>query len=349
MPTGEVATRRLKAGDGTIEVSVLGFGGAPLGNLYMSISDAQAAATLDAAWESGIRMYDTAPLYGFGLSEERFAKNLGGRPRGEYVLSTKIGRLLEECRPEAVPEHNFYDTPSRTFHYDYSYDGVMRSHEESLKRLDIDRVDILLVHDVDVFTHGSREASDARVRELFDRGGYRALEELRESGAVRAIGAGVNEWQVCETLLGRGDFDCFLLAGRYTLLEQEALDSFLPLCERRGVGVILGGPFNSGVLATGPIPGAYYNYAPAPPDILAKVSRIEAICLSHGVKLIEAALHFALGHPAVKTVIPGANSPQQARDNLLLLRARVPPALWSDLKAEGLVRDDAPAPAEIPA
>ena len=216
--------------------------------------------------------------------------------------------------------------------------------EESLKRLNQERVDILLVHDVDAFTHGSREASDQRVRELFDQGGFRALQELRDAGTVTAIGAGVNEWEVCETLLGLGDFDCFLLAGRYTLLEQEALDTFLPLCEERNVGIILGGPFNSGILATGPVLEARYNYAPAPSDILARVTHIEAVCYSHGVKLIEAALQFVLGHPAVRTVIPGANSPEQVAANMQLLEARIPASLWSDLKSEGLVRTNAPVP-----
>jgi D-threo-aldose 1-dehydrogenase len=338
-------TRTLRAGSGQIEVTLVGFGGAPLGNLYTAITEETAAATLNAAWNAGIRVFDTAPQYGFGLSEERFGRVLAQHRRDELVLSTKVGRLLRDCGPAEVPQINFVDTPTRTFDYDYSYDGVMRSHAASLKRLKQERVDILLVHDVDVFTHGSREASDRRVRELFDRGGYRALEELRSSGAVRAIGAGVNEWQVCEKLLGLGDFDCFLLAGRYTLLEQEALDSFLPLCEERNVGVILGGPFNSGILATGPIPGAHYNYAPASPEILARVARIEAVCRAHGVNLIEAALQFVLAHPAVKTVIPGANSPDQVSANMRLLETRNAPALWSDLKSEGLLRADAPTPA----
>jgi D-threo-aldose 1-dehydrogenase len=203
-------------------------------------------------------------------------------------------------------------------------------------------VDILFVHDVDVMSHGSREASNARVRELVDRGGFRALDELRAAGAVRAIGAGVNEWEVCETLLGLADFDCFLLAGRYTLLEQEALTSFLPLCERRNVGIVLGGPFNSGILATGAVPGAMYDYAPAPPAILARVRRLDAMCQVHGVRLIEAALQFVLGHPVVKSVIPGANSAGQAWANRQLLDRPVPGSLWAALKAEGLVRDDAP-------
>ena len=339
-------TRKLRAGAGTLDLTVLGLGGAPLGNLFEPIAEADSDATLDAAWKGGIRMFDTAPFYGLGLSEERFGRALSTRPRNEWVLSTKIGRVLRDCRPDEVPELAFVDMLNRNFDYDYSYDGVMRSHEASLKRLKVDRIDILLVHDVDIFTHGSREGSDQRIRELFDLGGYRAIEELRAAGAVSAIGAGVNEWQVCETLLGLGDFDCFLLAGRYTLLEQEALDSFLPLCEARNVGIILGGPFNSGILATGPVSGARYNYVPAPPDILARVTRIEAICLAHGVKLIEAALRFVLGHPAVKTVIPGANSPAQVKANLLLLKSRIPPGLWSDLKSEGLVRSDAPLPTE---
>lgn len=337
-------TRRLRTESGGLALSIVGFGGAPLGNLYAALPDELALATLTAAWEAGIRVFDTAPFYGLGLSEERFARILPAKPRNQYVLSTKVGRVLEDCRPEDVPESHFFDTPSRTFRYDYTYDGVMRSHEDSLKRLGLERIDILLVHDLDVSTHGTTEATEARVRELFDGGGYRALGELRSSGAIAAIGGGLNEWQACERLLELGDFDCFLLAGRYTLLEQEALDSFLPLCERRNVGIILGGPFNSGILATGPIAGAYYNYAPAPPDILARATRLEAVCLAHGVRLIEAALHFVLAHPAITTVIPGANAPEQVKANLALLRVHIPPSLWTDLKAEGLLREDAPVP-----
>lgn len=337
-------TRKLRAGSGVLDVTVLGLGGAPLGNLYTPISEDVADATMAAAWAAGIRIFDNAPFYGLGLSEERFGRTLPKHPRASYVLSTKIGRVLRDCPPEEIPQTGFAETPSRTFDFDYSYDGVMRSLEDSLKRLKQDRIDILLVHDVDAFIHGSREASNKRVRELFDEGGFRALEELRATGAVKAIGAGLNEWQVCETLLGLGDFDCFLLAGRYTLLEQEALDSFLPLCEKRNVGIILGGPFNSGILATGPIEGARYNYAPASPDILERVHRIEAVCHAHEVKLIEAALQFVLGHPAVKTVIPGANASDQVTANLRLLDANIPAALWSDLKTEKLLRTDAPVP-----
>lgn len=337
-------TRKLRAGKDRLSLTVLGFGGAPLGNLYTALTESVADATLSAAWDAGIRVFDSAPFYGLGLSEERFGRVLTAHPRDTYVLSTKIGRVLRDCSPEDVPETVFSETPSRTFEFDYSYDGVMRSHEDSLRRLKQDRIDILLVHDIDAPTHGSREAADARVRELFDKGGYRALEELRDAGTVKAIGAGVNEWEVAETLLGLGDFDCFLLAGRYTLLEQEALDTFLPLCEERDVGIILGGPFNSGILATGAVPGAHYDYGPAPSNILARVARLDAVCVSHGVKLIEAALQFVLAHPAVKTVIPGANDPAQVEANLGLLDAKIPTELWADLKSQGLIPPQAPVP-----
>ncbi|WP_295813262.1 aldo/keto reductase [uncultured Nitratireductor sp.] len=329
-----------------VTLTRMGFGGAPLGNLYRSVDEADAQATLQAAFDGGMRYFDTAPQYGLGLSEQRVGRAIERFGRDTVTLSTKAGRLLEDCGPDDVTPTAFVDTPQKKIVYDYTYDGVMRSHEASLARLGVERVDILLVHDVDVFTHGSRAASDAKVRELFDGGGYRALCELKKTGQVRAIGAGVNEWQVCERLLGLGDFDAFLLAGRYTLLEQEALDSFLPLCIKRDVGIILGGPYNSGILATGAIEGARYNYEPAPADILDRVRRIEAVCAAHGVKLIEAALHFVMGHPAVRTVIPGAMTPEEVEANIALFSRNMPAGLWSDLKGENLIRPDAPTPEE---
>lgn len=329
-----------------VTLTRMGFGGAPLGNLYRRVEEADAQATLQAAFDGGMRYFDTAPQYGLGLSEQRFGQAIRRFGRDAITLSTKVGRLLEDCGPDAVTPAAFVDTPQKKIVYDYTYDGVMRSHEASLARLGVERVDILLVHDVDVFTHGSQEASDAKVRELFDGGGYRALCELKKAGQVRAIGAGVNEWQVCERLLGLGDFDAFLLAGRYTLLEQEALDSFLPLCVKRDVGIILGGPYNSGILATGAIEGARYNYETAPADILDRVRRIEAVCAAHGVKLIEAALQFVMGHPAVRTVIPGAMTPEEVEANIALFSRNVPAGLWSDLKGQNLIRPDAPTPEE---
>ncbi|PSJ61155.1 aldo/keto reductase [Kumtagia ephedrae] len=331
-----------RIGNGGLDFTELGFGTAPLGNLYRAVSDDDAHAILEKAWETGVRYYDTAPLYGLGLSETRLNRFLRGKPRDDYVLSTKIGRLLEVCSPDRrTGIGKFFDTPSRREVYDYSHDGVMRSVEFSLERLGVDRIDILFAHDVDVFTHGSRAAADARIDELM-RSGYGALVSLRDQGVIKAIGAGINEWQAAQALAERGDFDLFLLAGRYTLLEQEALESFLPLCQERGIGIVLGGPYNSGILATGAKPGAYYNYSEASQEVLDRVARIEAVCKRHGVRLIEAALKFPLAHPSVVSVIPGGQRVAEVESNRALLDARIPPALWEDLKTEGLLRPDAP-------
>jgi len=329
-----------------VPLTAMGFGGAPLGNLYRKITEEDAQAALQAAVDAGIRFFDTAPQYGLGRSEGRFGEALKRFGRDNVQLSTKIGRLLVDCTPEEVTPEAFIDVPQKRIVFDYTYDGVMRSYEASRQRLDVANADVLLVHDVDVFSQGSQDASDAKVRELFDGGGYRALDELRSAGEIAAIGAGVNEWQVCERLLGLGDFDGFLLAGRYTLLEQEALDSFLPLCIKRDVGIILGGPYNSGILATGPIEGAKYNYADASSDILGRVRKIEAVCKSHNTPLMAAALQFVMGHPAVKTVIPGAVSADEVRSNVAVFTTDIPDGLWSDLRGEGLIRPDAPLPSE---
>jgi D-threo-aldose 1-dehydrogenase len=329
-----------------LQLTRMGFGGAPLGNLYRSVTEEDAQAALQTAYDSGIRYFDTAPQYGLGISEYRFGEALRRFGRQHVTLSTKVGRLLEDCPADEVTPAGFVDVPQKRIVYDYTYDGVLRSHEASLERLGVEAVDILLVHDVDIFTHGSREASDEKVRELFDGGGYKALAELRDAGQVKAIGAGVNEWEVCETLLNLGDFDCFLLAGRYTLLEQEPLESFLPLCVKRDAGIILGGPYNSGILATGAIERAYYNYKPAPQDILDRVRRIEQVCRDHGVRLAEAALQFPAGHPAVRTVIPGAVNANEVAANIQLFSRNLPEGFWDDLKTAGLLRPDAPTPAK---
>ncbi|WP_309084304.1 aldo/keto reductase [Chelativorans sp.] len=332
-----------RIGNGGISFTELGFGTAPLGNLYKAISDEEAHSVLEAAWETGCRYFDTAPLYGLGLSETRLNRFLRGKKRDEYVLSTKVGRLLQVCAPEErTGIGKFFETPTRREVYDYTYDGVMRSIDFSLERLGVDRLDILYAHDLDVFNHGSQEALDAKLGELMH-SGYYALLSLRDQGVIKAFGAGVNEWQPCQWMAERGDFDLFLLAGRYTLLEQEALESFLPLCEERGIGIILGGPYNSGILATGPVPGAHYNYSEAPPEILDRVTRIEAVCARHGVKLIEAALRFPLLHPVVYSVIPGGQSVGQVKANREILNKDIPAALWTALKEEGLMRHDAPA------
>ncbi|MGE3305344.1 MAG: aldo/keto reductase [Rhizobiaceae bacterium] len=331
-----------RIGNGGLDFTELGFGTAPLGNLYRAISDDDAQAVLTAAWDTGCRYFDTAPLYGLGLSETRVNRFLRGKRRDDYVLSTKIGRLLQVCPPEQrTGIGKFFETPTRKEVYDYTHDGVMRSVEFSLERLGVDRIDILYAHDLDIYTLGTQAALDAKFAEFMG-SGYQALLKLRDEGVIRAFGAGVNEWESCQWLAERGDFDLFLLAGRYTLLEQEALRSFLPLCEQRGIGIVLGGPYNSGVLASGPKPGAFYNYFEAPQEILDRVARIQSVCRSHGVKLIEAALNFPLQHPAIVSVIPGGQRVEEVKSNRGYLDVQIPPALWADLKAPGLMRKDAP-------
>jgi D-threo-aldose 1-dehydrogenase len=340
-----IRKRKFKArGGAELQVTELGFGAAPLGNLYRPLTEKAARATLDAAWTSGCRYYDTAPLYGLGLSETRLNGFLRAKPRDSYLISTKVGRLLDLCAPkDRTRPGAFFETPTRRERFDYSYDGVMRSLEFSLERLGLDHIDIVYAHDIDVWTHGSREASDARIKEFMD-GGYEALVKLRDSGAVKAIGAGINEWDVAEKLARAGDFDIFLLAGRYTLLEQDSLTSFLPYCVEKKIGVVIGGPFNSGILATGPKPGAYYNYAPASKSILERVAAIESICKKHGVKLAEAAIRFPLSHTAILSVIPGGQKPKEVVLNAEMIAAKIPPALWRDLKGAKLLRADAPTP-----
>lgn len=332
-----------RLGNGGLSFTEMGFGTAPLGNLYRAISDEDARATLDAAWDAGVRYYDTAPLYGLGLSETRLNPFLRDKPRDAYVLSSKVGRLIQPCAPELrAGIGKWFDVPQRREHFDYSYDGIMRSFEHSFSRLGVDRIDILYVHDLCVFTHGSKEASDMRIDEFFGARGYDAMVSLRDQGLITAIGGGINEWEVCQHLAERGDFDLFLLAGRYTLLEQSALDSFLPLCEARGIGIVTGGPYNSGILATGAKPGAFYNYDPAPQDILDRVNAIEAVCQNHGVRMLDAAFQFPLLHPTHVSVIPGGQAVAETRSNAEAAAAEIPAALWAELKAEGLMREDAP-------
>lgn len=339
-------TQRVALNDRTaaaFRLTRLGFGTAPLGNLYKEVCDGVARATLQAAWDIGFRYFDTAPQYGLGLSEQRLGACLPGFDASDRVVSTKVGRLLLDCAKDDVTPEAFVNVPQKRIEFDYTHDGIMRSLDASIARLGTDRIDILLLHDIDADTHGP-DGEEQKLRELFSGGGYRALDELKKSGRIAAIGAGVNSWQICERLLGEADFDGFLLAGRYTLLEQDPLDSFLPLCVERDVGIILGGPYNSGILATGAVDGARYNYAPAPPEIRSRVKRLEAVCATHDTELIAAALQFPLAHPAVKTVIPGAATPREVLENAKVFATRVPAALWSDLKSEGLIHTDAPVP-----
>ena len=329
--------------NGGLTFTELGFGTAPLGNLFRAVSDEEADAILAAAWEAGVRYFDTAPLYGFGLSETRLNRFLRGKPRDSYVLSSKVGRLLRPCHAGEARDGigKFFDVPARKEVFDYGHDGVMRSFEASLERLGVDRIDILFAHDLDIFTHRSQLAMDARIEEFLS-GGYHALLRLRDEGVIRAFGAGVNEWQPCKTLTERGDFDIFLLAGRYTLLEHAALTEFLPLARARGIGLVMGGAYNSGILATGPRPGARWFYDPAPQEVLDRAGRIQAICVAHGVRLVDAAFQFALRHPAVVSVIPGGQGVAEMVSNIAAAAAVIPDALWADLKTAGLMHPDAP-------
>ena len=336
--------RRFKAASrAELNFTELGFGAAPLGNLYRPHSNKDALATFESAWKAGIRYFDTAPLYGLGLSETRLGNFLYGKKRSDYIVSTKVGRVLEMSTPtERTGIGKFFDTPSRKEKFDYTYDGFMRSFEFSFERLGLDSIDILLVHDCDIWTHGSKAASDEHISAVM-KSGYKALLKLRDEKVIKAFGVGVNEWQVCQTMAEQGDFDLFLLAGRYTLLEQEqSLNSFLPLCEKRGIGILLGGPYNSGILATGPKKGAFYNYEPASKTILDRVAKIEKVCKANKVKTAQAALRFPLMHPAVVTVLAGASSPREVALNVETLSARIPKKLWKQLKAEGLLDPRAP-------
>ena len=330
-----------RLGKGALQFTELGFGTAPIGGLYRPVSGDEAHDTMTRAWEAGVRYFDTAPLYGLGQSETRLNRALAGR--SGFIVSSKVGRLLRPTRKGEVRDGigKWFDVPNRKEIFDYSYDGVMRSVEFSLERTGLDRIDLIYAHDLDIFTHGSPEAMQARLDE-FMAGGYKALVALRDQGVIRGFGAGINEWQPAQWLVERGDFDIFLLAGRHTLLEQEALDSFLPLCVSRGVGVVIGGPYNSGVLATGARPGAFYNYNPAPDWVLTKVAKIEAVCLAHNVRLVDAAFQFPLLHPAVVSIIPGGQGVAEVDANVRAASATIPPALWDDLKAQGLMRQDAP-------
>lgn len=333
------ATRRIGTTD--VEVSVLGFGGVAVGNLFEQMPDDRALATIEEAWQSGVRFFDTSPYYGHGLSEHRFGHVLRNRIDDGLVISTKVGRVLRPETPAKIDRGVFVGGLNFAADFDYSYDGAMRSLEHSYHRLGMNRIDVVFIHDVDISTHGTADEYHRRRDQAID-GAYRALDELRRAGVIGAIGVGVNEVEPCVWFAQQGRFDCFLLAGRYTLLEQNGLDDLFPLANDQQFSIILGGPFNSGILATGARPGAYYNYKPAPPEILARVERIEAVCARHNIPLAAAALQFPLGHPRVASIIPGAARPEEAAANAALMATKIPSALWADLKSEGLMLESAP-------
>ena len=334
--------QKAKFGRVDLEVTAFGFGTAPLGNIFREIDEETSDAMFQSAWNAGVRYYDTAPMYGHGLAELRTGHSLRWKNRDDFVLSSKVGRILRPARKEDIDYAPWTNAGRFNMHFDYSYDGTMRSFEDSLQRLNLERMDICFIHDIDVFTRG---ADQPKVFEEAMDGCWKALSDLRDQGVVKAIGVGVNEWEVCHAALQARDFDCFLLAGRYTLLEQDSLNEFLPLCEERGAAVVVGGGFNSGILATGAVEGAKYNYAPAPAEIMDKVRRIEAVCAEYAVPLPAAALQFVVAHPAVPSFIAGTRTVEQLEKNLAWFDHPIPADFWADLKKKGLLREDAPTPA----
>jgi D-threo-aldose 1-dehydrogenase len=318
-----------------VAVGELSLGCAQLGNLYRAVSDEDARATVDAAWHLGVRYFDTAPHYGLGLSERRLGEALAAYPREAYVLSTKVGRLLEPVDTvHGLDDEGFAVPATHRRVWDFSRDGIRRSLSESLERLGVDRVDIVYLHD-----------PDDHWTDVIDTG-FPALAELREEGTVTAVGAGMNQAPMLADLVRQTDVDVLMLAGRYTLLEQEALDDLLPLCDERGVAIVAAGVFNSGLLARAHPPAdAKYDYGAAPPDLVRRASAIASVCERHGTTLPAAAIAFPLGHPAVVSVCVGARSAEQMERNAALYRERIPPDLWSELKEKGLLREDAPVPA----
>jgi D-threo-aldose 1-dehydrogenase len=321
---------------GQVPLTRLGMGCAPIGGLYRATSEGAARAAIDAAWELGLRYFDTAPYYGFTLSEHRLGAALRDRARGDYVVSTKVGRVMKPDAGVRRGECGWAEPLPFRPHYDYTYDGILRSHEDSLQRLGMDHVDILFVHDIGGLTHGERQGH--YWRQLTRGGGFRALRELRDEGRARAIGLGVNEWEAVYAAMQECELDCTLLAGRYTLLEQAALAPLLEACERHGNAIVIGGPFNSGVL----VGNGKFNYADAPADVLERVSAIAATCREFDVPLPAAALQFPMAHPAVVSCIPGARDVAELRQNAAWFEHPIPPALWHALKRNGLLDERAP-------
>jgi D-threo-aldose 1-dehydrogenase len=321
----------VRLGRTQVVVTKLALGTAPLGGLYSPVDEVDALAVIEGSWSEGLRFFDTAPLYGHGLAEERVGEVLRRKPRDGYTLATKVGRLLRAGVPPE-PRQAYAGTPPVNPTFDFSYDGVMRSIEESHERTGIERFDILHIHD-----------PDDHYEEALH-GAYRALEKLRSEGAISAVGAGMNQAEMLTRFARDADFDCFLLAGRYTLLDQIALNELLPTCLERGIAVIAGGVFNSGILAD-PRTGTHYNYRRASRKLIDRANRLRAVCDRHGVPLRAAAIQFPLGHPAVQTVLVGCRSLTELQDAILMFEVDISPELWIDMKTQGLLPQEVPVPA----
>ena len=328
-----------------LDLTVLGMGSAPMGNLWETLPEVQVEAAFTAAKDGGIGYFDTAPWYGNTLSEHRLGHFLRQQKPGSFALSTKVGRVYR--RPISLDEQPIGPWAGGLpfiLRFDYGYDSVMRSYEDSLQRLGLPRVDLLVIHDIDIQYHGDDEGIDRCFRQLNEGGGLKALEELKAAGEIKGFGAGINEGPMITRILDQVDLDFFLVAMPYTLVDQAPLDEALPRCAEKGVGIIIGSPYASGILATGPVEGAKYNYAPASDDVLAKVRGIQTVCARHKVPLQAAALQFPLGHDSVAAIIPGAVSAKEVEQNLSYFRMEIPTDCWAELKAEGLLRADAPVP-----
>lgn len=334
--------RRL--GRTALQLPVLGFGSAHLGELYRTVPEEESRATLAAAWDHGIRFYDTAPWYGRGLSEHRLGGFLRTLPRDQFQVTTKVGRTLHRpADPAAFDRGPWTGGLNFEVHFDYSYDGVMRSYEQALQRLALDTVDALVIHDLEAMFHGEKTAGYRR--QLTEGGGIRALQELKSAGQIKAFGMGVNTDDALDNVAAGLDVDFLLVAMPYTLLDQRALHHGMARCLEKGMGVIIGAPYASGILVTGSGAGATYAYGKASPEVQAKVQGIERVAAAHEVTLASAALQFVLAHPAVASVIPGAARASEVAGNVAALRAKIPAGFWSDLKDQGLLDPAAPVPA----
>ena len=341
--------KRQHIGPYNAAVTQMSMGGTTFGNMYSAVEERTAMDVIAAAHALGMRYFDTAPLYGYGLSETRLGTGLCRFDRDQITLSTKVGYSLVPRSPGETTDAPFADTPPFKTIFDFSRDAVLRSIDASLERLQTDRIDILLIHDPDEGITLKPGATDPYAVSHFDQvmaETYPVLDELRQQKVVQAIGLGMNQWQMLADFARAGDFDCFLLAGRYTLLEQEPLAELLPLCEEKDIRIIGGGPYNSGILATGAVEGAYYNYGPAPEPILERVRNIQQVCARHKVPLQAAALQFPFGHPSVAAIIPGARTVAELENNTGFFRHVVPAQCWHELKHEKLIDADAPVPQE---
>lgn len=313
-----------------LALTQFGFGGAAIGGLYRECPRDDAIAALQTAWDAGMRYFDTAPFYGFGLSERRTGDFLRSKPRDSYVLSTKVGRLLRPAPDNQIPDHSYVNPLPFAVDYDYSYDGIMRSFEFSFARLGLNRIDILYVHDIGAYTHG-HEKNAVYQKQLLD-SGMRALQELKSSGAISAYGLGVNEVEVCMDVIAQSDIDCILLAGRYSLLDRSAERGLLEECRKKKISLVIGGVFNSGILATGPVPGANFDYGPASEDILSRVRSMEAVAKSHSIPLAAAAMQFPLRETVVANVLIGTAKAASLTRNMDLLNVTIPEAFFAEVE-----------------